>query len=363
MSLLTIGKVEIRMNYIVTQVARPKENKVPQMQSSGVRSVDSAVEVYLKNAVVSLASAKISNPDAVCILNCDFAPPDWLASVAEQAKIQIHQVPSGTYRSREEFSWAVTQYKFDSMGDVLGHMEEGDCLVLLDSDTVCVRGMEEVFEEAAHSLVLYPVCHGYAQEKRQSILRNYQRLCGMENRNLVHYGGEFFAGSKATLEKLLDACGGIVEEAQGREDLEAWDDEHVLSIAVERFLKESVYPASPYICRYWTNQFYLVSTNYYYDPVYLWHLPAEKNYGMLVLYDYFAKCHRFPDVRKMAKIMGLPGTAYQRWNPYRLKMRLKNKLKCCGCPVMPNLLRGKAVSFPAVPVGTEGTDACGQEEP
>ena len=57
-----------------------------------------------------------------------------------------------------------------------------------------------------------------------------------------------------------------------------------------------------------------------------WHLPAEKNYGMVLLYEYFEKNHRFPSMEQMAKMVGMPGTKYKKWNLYRLKMRIRNKL-------------------------------------
>lgn len=315
------------MKYIVTQVARPRRHKVPQLQNAGVKNVDDAMDVYIKNAIVSLASAKIHNPDAVCILNCNFEVSSGLKAVAEKAGIRMDQVPFGKYESKEEFPWAITQYKFDSMAHVLEVMKDSDCMVLLDTDTVCVRNMDELFEEAEHALVLYGINHGYQQEKRQNMIFNYKELYGSECGNLVHYGGELFAGSRTMLQELLEHCDEVIRKARAQEGLRDWDDEHVLSIAAEHFMKQAVYPAGSYICRYWTNQFYLVSTNYHYDPVNIWHLPAEKNYGLLVLYDYFEKHGSFPEVKKMAKIMGLPGTGYKKWNPYRWKMRLINRLK------------------------------------
>lgn len=315
------------MNYIVTQVAKPKENKVPQMKNKALKTVDDAMNVYLKNAIVALASAKIQNPDARCILNCNFEVDAILKTIAEQAGIEIHLVPYGAFRSNETFSWAITQYKFDSMAYVLGLMEAEDCMLLLDTDTVCVREMSEIFDEAKQALVLYAMYHGYYQEKRQSIRKNYQKLYCLEQADLVHYGGEFFAGSKRLLMELVSYCKEIVEQAREREDLEPWDDEHVLSIAAEHFMKEKIYPASAYICRYWTNKFYLVSTNFYYNPVHIWHLPAEKNYGMIVLYEYFEKHHTFPKKEQMAKIMGFPSVGYQKWNLYRWKILIRNK---CG---------------------------------
>lgn len=315
------------MNYIVTQVAKPKENRVPQMQNSSVKSVDNAMNVYLKNAIIALVSAKIQNPEAVCILNCNFEISAHLRKVAERAQIEIHAVPYGAYMSNEAFPWAITQYKYDSMEHVVGLMEDDDTMVLLDTDTVCVHSLREVFEESRYGLILYAVYHGYHQEKRQSIIRNYQKIFGLEHADLVHYGGEFFAGNKVQLQSFLNYCKEVVLKAKGREELDPWDDEHVLSIVAEHFLKNKVYQGSSYICRYWTNQFYLVSTNYYYNPVSIWHLPAEKNYGMLTLYEYYEKHHCLPDKKQMAKIMGFPSEKYKKWNRYRWKIRLRDKLK------------------------------------
>ena len=124
------------MKYIVTQVAQPKKNKVPQMQGAGVKEVSDAMAVYIKNAIVSLASAKMWNPDAV-------------RQVAERAKIQLRQVLYGKYKSNEAFSWAITQYKYDSMDFMVNEvMKDDDVLILLETDTVCVQKLDDIFEEA-----------------------------------------------------------------------------------------------------------------------------------------------------------------------------------------------------------------------
>ena len=316
------------MNYIVTQIAKPKEIKVSQMQSATVGSVDDAMDVYVKNAIVCLASAKVYNPDAVCILNCNFSISPERRNTAELAGIEIHEVPYGKYVIKEEHKWAITQYKFDSMAHVLDIMKDNDHLVLLDTDTICVRGLQEIFAEAKDGLLLYNVCHGYQQRDRQSIIHAYEKLYFLRNTHPVHYGGEFFAGSKVTLQKLLGYCEEVIQKAKEEEEVFIWDDEHILSIAAEHFMKGYIYSANAYIFRYWTNKFYLVSTNYRYNPVCIWHLPAEKNYGMIILYEYFVKHHHFPSIEKMASIMGFPKQTYKKWNLYRWKMRLRNKWKC-----------------------------------
>ena len=314
------------MNYVVTQVAKPQKNTVPQMQQKSVQNVDSAMNVYLENALVSLASAKQTTPDAVCILNCNFEIPERYQKAAEAAGVEIHQVPYGKYKSNEDFPWAITQYKFDSMEHAIDLMQEEDCLLMLDTDTVCVQNLDEIFEEAKTGLILYATHHWYEQKIRQQMLQNYQKMYGTERTNLVHYGGEFLAGSKAVLSELLDDCSKVITKARETQGLHPWADEEAFSIAVAEFWNKKIYPANAYIYRFWTNEFYLVTTNYYYDPLRIWHLPAEKNYGMMLLYEYFEKNHRFPSMKQMAKMVGMPGTKYKKWNLYRLKMRIRNKL-------------------------------------
>lgn len=317
------------MNYVVTQVAKPKENKVPQMQGKAVKDVEDAMNVYVKNAIVSLASAKMTTPDAVCMLNCNFEISDELRRVAEAADVEIHHVPFGQYESNEKFPWAITQYKFDSLHYTLNLMNDEDCMILLDTDTVCIRCLDEIFREAkTDSLIMYIADHSYIHKRRQEMIQNYRKMFGTEKDNLVLYGGEFYAGTKKVLEELLEICGKVIDVAREKlTDEDLWDDEHVLAIAIEEFWNQKVYSAGAYISRYWTNKFYKVSTDYYYDAVNIWHLPAEKSYGMIVLYEYFEKHHCFPDVKKMAKIMGLPGTKYKGLSYYRLKMRLRYKMK------------------------------------
>lgn len=314
------------MNFVVTQIARPEQNKVPQMQG-GSNRVDEAMVVYIKNAIVSLASAKMYNPDARCILNCNFGVPDDLRSIANIAGIEIHFLQGGQHRSCEEYIWSVTQYKFDSLAYAIELMDEDDCMIQLDTDTLCVQSLADVYEEANDGLLLYTIDHGYHEPHRERFRRNYQRLYGEEARNLVHYGGEFYGGNKYYLEKLLHACESVIAQTRVTPDLEPWCDEEIVSIAVERYMKQDIYQAGAYISRYWTNEFYLVSTNYCYNAVKIWHLPAEKMYGMIFLFEYYVKNKSFPSIAKIASIMGLPKAKYQKWNPYRWKMRIRNKLK------------------------------------
>lgn len=62
--------------------------------------------------------------------------------------------------------------------------------------------------------------------------------------------------------------------------------------------ESEVIAATPYLYRYWTNDFYLISTNVIYNPVCIWHLPDEKEHAMEYFYHYYRRKKRFPEVKK-----------------------------------------------------------------
>ena len=315
------------MDYVVTQVAKPQINKVPQMGGNDGANSEKAVRIYVQNALVSLASVKMNNPQVECILNCDFDIDSDLAKEFEKLDIRIHRIPFGKYSSDDRYIWAITQYKFDSLSHMLDIMQDGDRMIQLDADTVCVGNLDEIYQEADEGIILYVIDHGYCEEHRSCIRRNCARLYGENVCNVIHYGGEFFAGCKKYMTDFLISCQEVMDKMKKTVDLEPWDDEQVISIAASYLLKGRIYPAGAYISRYWTNRFYLVSTNYCYNPVKIWHLPAEKKYGMMVLFNYYMQRRKLPSIRKIAVIMGLPGSKYKRWNLYRWGMRILNKLK------------------------------------
>jgi len=80
-------------------------------------------------------------------------------------------------------------------------------------------------------------------------------------------------------------------------------DELVLSIAADRLVnsgKITVRPINPYLNRYWTSSYFnLISTNYKFNPVSIWHLPHEKKDGLLTLYDCIQKHNDLPPLQEL----------------------------------------------------------------
>ena len=84
----------------------------------------------------------------------------------------------------------------------------------------------------------------------------------------------------------------------------SFGDEFIIRIAADRN-RNIVRNAGGYIFRYWTQNFYLTSTNYKYNAVSILHCPAEKGRGALKLFNSIEKHNCVPNNRKVWKILHL----------------------------------------------------------
>ena len=63
--------------------------------------------------------------------------------------------------------------------------------------------------------------------------------------------------------------------------------------------------AGAYIYRFWTGSFRLISTCYKYNPVTILHVPAEKEYGMLKLYNKYISKGKIPTKKNVYRLLHL----------------------------------------------------------
>ncbi len=266
---------------------------------------DAKKRIYEKNICVALVSAKQCNPaDEVALITTD-APGEPLAGELERAGVRVITVPFDTYRMPERFRWQLAFYKLCALEYAAGRPEY-EHILLLDTDTFTVGDYGDLWEEADHGILLYPLGHTFSHFDRKPIRETARVLEGKDTAP-VQYGGEFVAGNRKDLQTFMATCRKIYEEitAAGEAIPAEIGDEAVLSVAAER-CRGLLRDACPYIYRYWTRDFYLVSTNAYSNPVSIWHLPAEKDLGMLYLYEYYRRKAALPAKDRAAKILGFP---------------------------------------------------------
>ncbi len=291
------------------------------------------LEIYMKNMVVSLVSIKRQNPDdeVMLIVNCDI--PEAFAGYVRILKdngIVIRTMEYDSFRFPEDFPWSLAAFKLC----VLKYLSasEYERAMIIDCDTYTVHPYTELWKEADAGLMLYNLGHSYDHEERSIMRGTYARMYPEGKDHIVHYGGEFICGRTEELKLYAAQCEAVydrMKEISFDVDKQRTNDETVMAFAAAEYKKtKPVIESGAYICRYWTEKkFYLVSTNAFFNPVCIWHLPSEKNRGLLIMYNAFIKNNAFPDIDKAAKIFGIVkgrrpyplATAYAQWVRARSK--------------------------------------------
>ncbi len=313
------------MNLILNAFAF-KEDYGSSMQLNN-RSDDAKLRTYMKNMVVSLVSCKLRNKeDCVCLATTS-EPVEPYKSMLEKAGVIIRIIPFDSFLIPKDFPWALAFYKLCVLDFFI---KEGgfDKLLLIDTDTIAMDSFGDLWDEAGHGLMLYPVNHTYNHRDRMIIKEAYNSLYPEGKDNMVHYGGEFICANKESLAQLMEYCRNIYDDvkASNFNIPKNSGDEVILSMAAALYSKKApIITAGAYIFRYWTDSsFYLVATNTVSNPVCVWHMPAEKDTGVILLYDYYRKHGTFPDREKAAAMLGIV-KAKRPFSFYRIKARLNRK--------------------------------------
>lgn len=273
----------------------------------GSRSDREKQDIYIKNIIVALTSAKLHNPEDEVLLVTNEEPPSYCGVQLEQAGIEVKVIPYDDYVMPEKFVWSLAFFKLCALSYLAG--QNYNKILLIDADTLTMEPFTELWQEMDHGIMLYPVNHSYMHHDRDDIRKDAVLLGYGGQGNVVHYGGEFVGGKKEDLSSFMEICKEIYMKVSdaGSKVRNNIGDETVLSIAAMVYKKQyPVTEAGAYIFRYWTKQhFYLVCTNTVYNPVCIWHLPEEKDRGLLLIYRYYCKHGRYPDKKKAAHMLGI----------------------------------------------------------
>lgn len=289
----------------------------------GGKADEEMLVVYMKNIFVSLKSAKLHNPQDAVLLVTNQEVPAQFAALFAQHDIQTMVVPFDRFVMPKKYVWALAYFKLCALSYVLERTDY-EKILLMDADTVTTASYEQMWQEADYELMLYPVGHSFHHKDRVVIRKDYQRLYPDERKNLVHYGGEYICGSRQQVGLFVKNLEAVYNEMK-RQDFpvaENAGDETVLSIAAAHMPR--ITEASAYLARYWTEAFYLVSTNTTANPVVIWHIPNEKKTGFVTLYHYYERYGAFPSVEKLRKIFGM-GKDRRPWNYYTIRNKVLGK--------------------------------------
>lgn len=243
------------------------------------------LKVYLKNAGVALASAKYYNQD------CDVAfatnlktselPHDFLRLLSDW-KIKIMEIPYDDFQFPGNYTWSLAFYKLCVLKKIAKMDYRSVCY--LDTDVYIQGSFESIWNECEQNIMMYDINHGLNTRNYVLLCDEVERFYG-KRKLITHYGGEFFAASVKNAELFSNACERVYLKMVEEEFVTTKGDEFILSIAADN-MKASIKNSGAYIHRFWTGyDFRLVSTCYEYNRITILHLPAEKEHGMIKMYD------------------------------------------------------------------------------
>lgn len=261
------------------------------------------IDVYLNCSIVSLRSALANNDciDVALVVNFEIPPSRRLE--IEQFGIAIHRIDFTSFRMPDSFPWASAYFKLDALAYLSARYEKA---MLLDCDTFTVGSYADLWQECERQILLYDLGHRISHPDRQRIIQNHTAMFG-ENTPLIHYGGELVAGPQMLLKPFVEKCqeAFCVIRDRSHQLVHDMGDEQILSIAAHR-MPALIRSANSYLYRYWTNlQFRLISTNYQYNAVDIWHLPSEKENGLQALYRHLRRHGQLPDRKACIRIFNL----------------------------------------------------------
>ena len=274
------------------------ENKIksPNLKLLG------GVNSYLKSCYVSLKTAKLLNPQSSVVLVTNKVLPDAFKSLFLSASIEIEYLNLNTYKMPSNFKWEYAFYKLEA----LAHMVECDKyenILALDTDTYVSGNLDKLWEECKYDVpLLLPLDVECSSPVRKAIINDYLQLYG-EKYPVVQIGGEFIAGSRQTLQifsnKLLILYQQI--RTNGFKISESSGDEALISMVMA---KENYNCARAFVGRYWGRRaYYNVSSDWVWTPI--WHLPAEKNYGLIKMFEYLVDKKNMPCTETAARLLSV----------------------------------------------------------
>jgi len=267
--------------------------------SAGGNSADLRVQaVYWRCLVALFASARITNPEQRLALFCNTAPPVIdgiaIAEVLERYGVELRLVPlTARLPQGRTAAWGNVLYFFDVLNALEG---EPDNLrfALLDSDILVTASLAPLWALLDKADFAGYVVDSDEDEPINGMTRRTmaQAACGLsggEFSPLPHFGGELFATTIGSWKANRTVFDRILSEATAGKGpaSEVLTEEHVFSIAFA-VLNRSVAEAGNVIKRIWTSPRFNTARPGD-ENLPLWHLPAEKRYGLSDLYRFLAR--------------------------------------------------------------------------
>lgn len=256
-----------------------------------IQNTEQQFTTYMKNNCVACISAKENagaDSDVMLISNIDV--PEPYLSLLKSKGVLIQSCPFDKFNfgsssnDGQKISWQLAFYKLCAIDFCVRNLDY-DFYCYMDSDVFVQRSFDRIWEDAKYNVMLYDVnepTDGYMVKEMRDFLK--------DGRSHTHYGGEFFVANRELAMKFVDGCQQVYDEMIASGYMTKSGDEFITSIVASR-MKSEIKNAGAYIRRYWTGSYRLMCNDYEKNNIAILHMPAEKEQGIIRIYDKFVSHH------------------------------------------------------------------------
>lgn len=287
-----------------------------------IQTPQKQLDTYMKNCCVACLSAKKNAGDyndVKLVTNIDV--PEPYASLLTSNGVGIEKCPFNRFnfgsedKNGKKVSWQLAFYKLCAIEYCVKNLKY-EYYSYLDSDVFVQGPYAKIWQESEDNIMLYDVCapcDGYMVKEMQEFLNI--------NTSLSHFGGEFFAASRTLASQFIDECEKVYDEMIAASYVTKSGDEFITSIVASR-MKSVIKNASAYVRRYWTGSYRLMCDDYKIGNIAILHMPAEKEQGILKIYDRYICKGIVPKKEKVWNLAHL--------NHSSLRVKIGVLLRCLG---------------------------------
>lgn len=277
-------------------IDRPEE--ASRFPSAGGSSADPRVQaVYWRCAVMLFASARINNPDQRLALFSNVQPPRVdgveIAAILDRYGVEVHRVPlTARLAGGRTAAWGNVLYFLDILADL--HRRERHCnIALVDCDVLVTAPLAPLFARiAVSSFVGYRLASAPDEDingmSRQAMAAAASAIAGTPIPPPAHFGGELFGTTMASWTEHSPLFDALYRQSMAGAGPGAaiLTEEHIYSIALA-LIGQGVTDGNDFMKRIWTSPQHNTAAPGD-ETLPLWHLPAEKRYGLADMYRWLA---------------------------------------------------------------------------
>lgn len=278
-------------------------------KKDNLKSKELIKDVYLKNCMVALLSARTNNEATDIAFVTNISVPEQYEKILKKYNILVIKADFDCFRFPDSFKWASAFYKINALKHIVDNYEDiYDSVIFTDSDVFCQQSLQNIWNECLTDRILL---FDLTESDNNSL---YLKFCNEAASfdsaldHIVHYGGEFFAASMNNAKKFVGKCLDIYRHIIKTNLPFTSGDELILSIAATFF---NIKNAGAFISRFWTDRFRIVSTRYKFNPVVFLHCPDQKERGFLTLYSYFCRKSCFPKKNTIYSMLKLSRISFK----------------------------------------------------